>query len=154
MSWVVDTCVLVDVFEGDPEFAGASADALDALSPEGLVVSPATFVELAPAFHGDIEGEREFLAALGVETDAAFDDDVLLAAHRAWHRHILRKRAGEAPKRPVADVLIGALAMRRSGLLTRNAGDFRSLFPALRIRVPVGREQGTGGREQGTGGRE
>ena len=138
MSWVVDTCVLVDVFEGDPEFAGGSADALDALSPEGLVVSPVTFVELAPAFHGDIEGEREFLAALGIETDSAFDDDVLLAAHRAWHRQILRKRAGDAPKRPVADVLIGALAMRRSGLLTRNVVDFRALFPALRIRVPGG----------------
>lgn len=138
MSWVVDTCVLADVFEGDPEFADASADALDDLAPEGLVVSPVTFVELAPAFHGDIAGQREFLAALGIGTDLAVDDDVLLAAHRAWHRHIRRKRAGEAPKRPVADVLIGALAMNRDGLLTRNAADFRALFPALRIRVPGG----------------
>ncbi len=33
-------------------------------------------------------------------------------------------------------LLIGAFASRFDGLLTRNEGDFRRVFPALRILVP------------------
>jgi hypothetical protein len=33
----------------------------------------------------------------------------------------------------VADVLIGGFALRFDGLLTRNTGDFRQLFPSLRL---------------------
>ena len=43
---------------------------------------------------------------LGIETDASFADDVPLEPHRAWHRQIPRKRTGDAPKQPVADVLM------------------------------------------------
>ena len=46
MSWVVDTCVLLDIFENDEEFAIASADALDAHANDGLCIAPVTFVEL------------------------------------------------------------------------------------------------------------
>ena len=136
MSWVVDTCVLIDVLEADPEFAQASADALDALSPEGLVVSPVTWVELAPAFHGDVADQQAFLAALGVGLDASVTTDVLLAAHRAWSLHIQRRRRSSVPKRPIADILIGALATRHSGLLTRHPAAFRTLFPSLPLRTP------------------
>ena len=137
MSWVVDTCVLADVLEADPDFAGASADALDALAPQGLVISPVTFVELAPAFHGNIADQRAFLAALGIEVADTLPPDALLAAHRAWNRQIQHKRAGTTRKRPIAGVLIGALATAHDGLLTRNADDFRALFPTLRLHVPA-----------------
>lgn len=83
MSWVVDTCVLIDVLEADPEFAQAS-----------------------------------------------------LAAHRAGSLHIQRRRHSTSPKRPIAEVLIGALATRHSGLLTRNPADFHTLFPSLPLRTP------------------
>ena len=136
MSWIVDTCILIDVLEADPDFALASADALDELAPRGLLISPVTFVELAPAFHGDLADQRAFLSALGVELAPPLPTDALLAAHRAWNRQIQRKRAGAAAKRPIADVLIGALANAHDGLLTRNPGDFRSLFPSLRLHVP------------------
>jgi hypothetical protein len=36
----------------------------------------------------------------------------------------------------VADVLIGAFASTRGGLLTRNPGDFTPVFPSLRILGP------------------
>jgi hypothetical protein len=39
-------------------------------------------------------------------------------------------------RRPVADVLIGAFALRHQGLLTRNADDFGKLFPSLRLIAP------------------
>ena len=36
----------------------------------------------------------------------------------------------------VADVMIGALAKANDGLITRNADDFRALFPSLNIVTP------------------
>ncbi|MCX6539760.1 MAG: hypothetical protein NT151_12625 [Acidobacteria bacterium] len=40
------------------------------------------------------------------------------------------------PRRPVADVLIGAFASTRQGLLTRNPTDFAPVFPSLTIVTP------------------
>jgi predicted nucleic acid-binding protein len=54
----------------------------------------------------------------------------------AWHRHIRQRRAGQSPRRPVADVLIGAFACRFRGLLTRNPRDFAAAFPDLRLVAP------------------
>ena len=136
MSWVVDTCVLLDIFEDDEEFALPSADALDAHAADGLCVAPVTFVELAPAFHGALDEEENFLAGLGVDSDFAEERGAAIAAAKAWAAHVERKRAGQVPRRPVADALIGAFASARQGLITRNASDFRVLFPSLNIVEP------------------
>jgi hypothetical protein len=50
--------------------------------------------------------------------------------------YIARKRQGSVAKCPIADVLIGAFALRFQGLLTRNSSDFRQLFPSLPILEP------------------
>ena len=60
-----------------------------------------------------------------------------MAAHRAWYNHVMRKRAGVVTKRPIADVLIGAYAMQKGGLITRNEDDFRALYPNLTIFNPI-----------------
>ena len=136
MSWIVDTCILLDIFEADPEFATASADVLDRLGSDGLELAPVSYVELAPAFHGDHFAQDEFLALLGISCNPDGSRDDLLSAHKAWHSQVIRKRQGTAPKRPIADVLIGALALRHDGLITRNPADFKALFPSLRIETP------------------
>ena len=136
MSWVVDTCVLLDIFEGDEEFAITSADALDAHAAEGLCIAPVTFVELAPAFHGDLPEEERFLAGLGVDAVLGEERHAAMSAARAWAAHVDRKRRGIGPRRPVADALIGAFASVRQGLITRNASDFRMLYPSLAIVEP------------------
>ena len=56
---------------------------------------------------------------------------------RAWAVQVQLRRAGRAPRRPVADVLIGAFASTRQGLLTRNPGDFALLFPMLTVASPA-----------------
>ena len=137
MSWVVDTCVLLDIFEGDPEFAESSADALDAHASEGLAIAPVSYVDLAPAFHRNRAAQDEFLAGLGIATDFDGARESILAAHKAWGDHVAQKRAGTVRRRPIADVLIGAFALTKGGLITRNAPDFRSLFPSLRIVEPT-----------------
>lgn len=61
----------------------------------------------------------------------------VLAAHKAWYEHVMRKRAGAVKKRPIADIMIGAYAMQKGGLITRNESDFRSIYPNLTIFNPV-----------------
>ncbi len=137
MSWVVDTCILLDVLEDDPAFGGPSADLLDSLAEEGLSVCPVTYVELAPAFRGELALQDEFLSGIGAEAIDSWSWDDVTSAHSAWHRLTQERRAGRAAQRPIADVLIGAFAARRSGLITRNPQDFRAAFPELEIRTPT-----------------
>lgn len=136
MAWVVDTCLIIDVLDGDPEFGRRSAHLIDTLSNEGLVACPVTFVELAPAFLGSMERLEYFLRQINVRyaVDWLWTDTE--TANGAWHRYVAKKRKGVSGKRPIADILIGAFASRFSGLLTRNAQHFRPFFPDLPIRTP------------------
>ena len=136
MSWLVDSCILIDIIDGDSDFSQASADLLDAYADSGLAISPVTAVELAPAFLGDAEREAVFLEEHGVEVSQRWDIVAQRAAQSAWAAHISAKRRGREPKRPVADILIGALALRHDGLITRNPDDFKRHFPSLRIETP------------------
>jgi predicted nucleic acid-binding protein len=135
---VVDTCVVLDVLEGDPRFGLASAECLARWLDDGLVVCPVSYVELAPAFGGSAPLQDEFLGGVGISTVSWTDADTRLA-HGAWAAHVARRRTGQAALRPVADVLIGAFACRFGGLITRNPNDFRAAFPDLRIVEPAGR---------------
>jgi predicted nucleic acid-binding protein len=136
VAWAVDTSLLIDVAENDPQFGEKSARLLDRRRPEGLLVAPVSYVELAPLFNGVETAQNEFLESIGVHWTHAWTWPDTMAAHRAWHQYILRRRRGRISKRPIADVLIGAFASRFNGLLTRNAKDFRALFPELRLEEP------------------
>ena len=107
--WIVDTCVVLDVFENDPQFGEASAKLLEKLLPNGLAVSAVT------------------------EAWTFADTE---AAQRAWNVYVKARRTDKVPKRPVADLLIGSFAVNRQGLVTRNPSDFRRWFPQLAIREP------------------
>ena len=134
--WVVDTCVVLDVFENDPQFGASSARFLQRLLPEGLVVSPITMVELAAAFAGDLTEQKRFLEQAGIGYSEAWTIADVEAAHAAWHAYVRARRGERVPKRPVADILIGGFAVNRRGLVTRNAGAFKRWFPQLAIREP------------------
>ena len=135
MTLVVDTCILLDILDEDPAFGLKSAQALNAKQENELVISPATYVELAPAFLGDRRLQDQFLEGLDIHV-ASDEPGVLNAAHDAWNTHVSRKRKGREVRRPIADVFIGALASVHEGLITRNARDFKTLFPDLAIFEP------------------
>jgi len=137
MTWVVDTCVIIDVLRGDETFSIKSSMALQAKLDDVLTIAPLTYVELAPEFNGDVEAQNAFLDGMWIQRDFGGSEAIVLAAHKAWHEHVLRKRKGEARKRPIADVVIGAYAMQKGGLITRNEADFRALYPSLTIFNPV-----------------
>lgn len=136
MMWVVDTCLVIDVLEADPEFGRPSALLLDGYASEGLTLCPISYVELAPAFLGDTRRQNEFLTDIGIHYSTAWEWKDTQVAHKSWERYVGLKREGRSGRRPVADVLIGAFAAGRFGLLTRNPDDFKVIFPKLRIITP------------------
>ena len=136
MAWVVDTCLLIDVAEDDPQFGEDSAVLLDHRRPVGLLVAPVSYIELAPLFNGVQTAQNEFLESIGVNWTHSWTWPDTVAAHRAWHQYLVRRRRGRINKRPIADILIGAFASRFDGLLTRNVKDFRAIFPSLRVEEP------------------
>ena len=138
MAWVVDTCVLLDIMDEIPPFAELAAAALDEKAEEGLLtIAPITYVELAPAFNGDRAMQNLFLRNVGVSIDFGGNEEAVFTAHKAWYEHITRKRAGTEKKRPIADIMIGAFAMQKGGLITRNEPDFCLLYPSLTIFNPA-----------------
>jgi predicted nucleic acid-binding protein len=136
--WVVDTCIVLDVATHDQTHGANSADLLNRLlTCSDLGICPITSVELAPAFFGDQKLQQQFLSGIGVAYDLGWTIQDTLVAQAAWTRwRALRQEAPNLPRRPLADVLIGAWASRHLGLVTRNPKDFRSIFPTMPIRVP------------------
>ena len=137
MIWVVDTCVILDILDRHAKFAEMSSAALQSKLDDVLTVAPITYVELAPAFNGDAAAQDAFLDGMWIHRDFNGSKESVLAAHKAWHEHILRKRLGVAAKRPIADIMIGAYAMQKGGLITRNEADFKTLYPSLTIFNPA-----------------
>lgn len=135
MPWVVDTSVLLDVRMNDAQFGMASAQCLAAHLADGLVISPVTYVELAPAFDGGAALQEKFLERNGVEWLEPWTQADTEGAHRLWAEYVKKKRAGltgQGSKRPVADVFIEAFAKRFQGLITRNPKH----FPTVQVVVP------------------
>lgn len=136
MAWVVDTSVVLDLVVTNSPARNASAACLQQHLADGLCVCPVTFIELGPAFGGDPRAAEIFLHALPIATTEPWTAADTEVAHRLWHEHQARRRASQAVKRPVADVLIAAFASRFQGIITRNASDFRGIAPALKVIVP------------------
>jgi predicted nucleic acid-binding protein len=133
---VGDTCILIDIADDDPEFGRRSLECLIAHLAGGLLISPITYIELAPVFDGSRRLLDEFLDGLLVDQAATLDLPTRDAAFSGWSRYVSERRAGRSPRRPVADALIGALAIRHDGIITRNGDDFRPFFPALNVVDP------------------
>jgi predicted nucleic acid-binding protein len=127
VAWVVDTSVLLDIRQNDPQFGIPAAKCLIRYLPEGLVLCPITYIELAPEFAGDSSLQEQFFQRVGVQWLEPWSWGDTLNSHRLWSDHVAKKRSGHAGKRPVADVLIEAFAQRFQGLITRNARHFTSV---------------------------
>jgi len=136
MSWVVDTCIIIDILDDDATFGQASAHCLESVLDQGLLLCPVSFTELAPAFLGDSGRQVDFLDKVGIEYQVPWIWEDTLKSFKAWARYCELKSRGAIPRRPVADVLIGSYAERFSGLVTRNPADFKNVFPKLKVLVP------------------
>jgi hypothetical protein len=130
---LVDTNVLLDVFEDDAEWSNWSQDQLDSASvTETLAINPVIYSELSIGF-----ARIEELEAVIEEASLTIEDiprEALFLAGKAY----LRYRRSRGTKRSVLpDFYIGAhAAVMQWPLLTRDVSRYRAYFPTVSLIAP------------------
>jgi predicted nucleic acid-binding protein len=130
----VDSSVLVDFLNSDPEFGVLSRDALRTCATQGrLLACDVVCAEIASYFPS-LAALRQALEELGIEF-SPLTLEAALEAGIAWKAYRAR---GGSRLRVAADFLIGAHALCQADrLLTRDRGFYRSYFRRLRIFDPA-----------------
>lgn len=131
---LVDTNVLLDVLQDDPQWASWSQGQLEAASlTDKLVINPVIYAELSIAFAG-IE-ELEAMITTTSLTVEPIPREALFLAGKVFLdcRRRPGRRQGVLP-----DFYIGAhAAVVDIAILTRNARRYRSYFPTVRLITPT-----------------
>ncbi len=134
MTTAVDSNVLLDFMNHDPEFGLQARDALRACAAEGrLVACDAVCAEIAGTFlsHAVL---RQALDEMHIEF-SPLTLEASLEAGIAWRTY---RAQGGSRSRVIVDFLIGAHALRQADrLLTRDRGFYRTYFRSLRIFDPT-----------------
>ena len=130
---LVDTNVLIDVLEDDPEWADRSIAQLRAQSKvHPLTINPIIYAELSLTF-SKVEALDKTIENLGLAV-LEFPRPALFLAGKAFVKH--RKQGGKA-NNVLADFFIGAhAAVLGCPLLTRDARRYQSYFPSVELIAP------------------
>ncbi|MGO8740326.1 type II toxin-antitoxin system VapC family toxin [Rhodoblastus sp.] len=130
---LVDTNVLIDIFQNDPIWAGKSIDALANAAARGpLGINEIIYAELAAGFDDRATLDRE-LALLPIGW-AALTKDALALAGRTFRRY---RREGGAKNNVLADFFIGAQAsVEGFVILTRDVRRYSNYFPEVALVRP------------------
>ena len=128
MTIAVDTNVLLDVIESNPQFAAQSQEWIDiALSRGDVIICAVVYGELVPSFDSKVDMDAR-LRSIGVAL-SPIDDVIAYEAGLRWQRY---RQAGGMRTRLLPDFLIGAHALGTADtFLTRDEGFYRSYFPEL-----------------------
>ena len=130
---LVDTNVLLDVFENDSEWAAWSQDRLDSASAlETLAINPIIYSELSIAF-ARIEELEAVIAEASLKIESIPQEALFLAS-----KAFLRYGRERGKKHSVlTDCYIGApAAVMQWPILTRDAKRYRSYFPDVQLITP------------------
>ena len=130
---LVDTNVLVDVFENDPEWANWSVAQLRAQAQiHRLVINPVIYAELSLAF-STMEALDEALAALQIPV-IEIPKPALFLAGKAFMQY---RRQGGTKSNVLADFFIGAhAAVAGLPVLTREVRRYAGYFPTVPLISP------------------
>lgn len=130
---LVDTNVLVDVLEDDPEWADWSIRQLRAQSKiHPLAINPVIYAELSLTF-STVEALDKTLAGLDLAL-MELPRPALFLAGKAFVRY---RRQGGKKSNVLADFFIGAhAAVLKCPLLTRDARRYQTYFPSLALISP------------------
>lgn len=130
---LVDTNVLVDVLEDDPEWADWSINQLRAQSQvHPLVINPVIYAELSLTF-SMVETLDETIDNLGL-TVMDLPRPALFLAGKAFVRY---RRLGGNKHNVLADFFIGAhAAVLGCPILTRDIRRYQTYFPSVTLITP------------------
>lgn len=130
---LVDTNVLVDVLENDPDWADWSIGQLRAQSQiHPLAINPIIYAELSLTF-STVEALDDTLDKLGL-TIMELPRPALFLAGKAFVRY---RRAGGKKSNVLADFFIGAhAAVIGCPLLTRDTKRYQRYFPSVKLIAP------------------
>lgn len=130
---LVDTNVLVDVLQDDPQWADWSLAQLKAQATvHALVINPVIYAEMSLSF-STIEALEGVVRKLALEVREIPRPALFLAA-KAYLQY---RRRGGRKQQVLPDFFIGAHAATAGWpLLTRDASRFRTYFPTLEVIAP------------------
>lgn len=131
---LVDTCVLLDVVQDDPQWANWSQTQLErGAALGGLTINPVVYAEFS-VWYDDIDVLEQTLDVFGVVFEE-LPRAALFLAGKAFRRYRARRgtRASVLP-----DFFIGAhAAVRELPVLTRDTARFRTYFPTVALLTPA-----------------
>lgn len=137
MTTAIDTNVLVALWDRDDALNSAAQVGLDAAFARGkMLISGSVFAELLAFPRRSEKFIDEFFEDTGIAVDWTVDESTWRIAGRAFQAYATRRRkqSHAAPRRLLADFLIGAHALQRGyRLLTLDDGLYRAAFPRLQI---------------------
>jgi predicted nucleic acid-binding protein len=137
MTTVIDTNILIALWDVDQQLNTAVQKALDHAQGRGpLVVPGAVYAELLALPRRTEKMLDEFFAATRIRVDWESSEQVWRVAGRAFQGYVSRRsiKKTEIPRRILADFLIGAHAsVHRYRLLTLDQRLFKAAFPKLEI---------------------
>jgi predicted nucleic acid-binding protein len=141
MGVLVDSNVLLDIFEDDPVWSEWSEATLDRCSATcALYVNSVIYAEVSVGFQR-IEELETALATCGVQMLHVPKDALFLAAKV----FVEYRRQKGAKTSPLPDFFIGAhAAVEGLELLTRDVSRYRSYFPTVKLISPGGLPPDTG----------
>lgn len=130
---LVDTNVLVDVLENEPEWADWSINQLRAQSKvHPLAINPVIYAELSLTF-STVEALDETIENLGLAV-MELPRPALFLAGKAFVRY---RRRGGKKNNVLADFFIGAhAAVLGCPVLTRDARRYQTYFPSVTLITP------------------
>jgi predicted nucleic acid-binding protein len=137
MTTIIDTNVVIALWDADPQLNTAAQNALDSSHAQGaLVITGAVYAELL-ALPGRTEAMLDqFLSITGIRVDWQSSEEIWRVAGRAFQGYASQRDAKrtELPRRIPADFLIGAHAsVHRFRLLTLDQLLYRAAFPDLEV---------------------
>ncbi len=130
---LVDTNVLVDVLQDDPQWAEWSIGQLRAQAKiHELVINPVVYAELSLSF-----STFESLDRVVATMELALREIPRPALFLAGKAYLQYRRRGGSKGQVLPDFFIGAhAAVEGWPLLTRDASRFRTYFPSLEVVAP------------------
>ena len=130
---LVDTNVLVDILQNDPQWADWSIAQIRAQSSlHALVINPIIYAEVSLSF-STIEALDDVVGTLALELREIPRPALFLAA-KAFAQY---RRRGGSKLQVLPDFFIGAhAAVEGWPLLTRDARRFKTYFPTLEVLAP------------------